>query len=327
MALPTLVNSYEFNTSWQHLASGNDGVDRQHLWFHLVDTMTSWATNPWTVVSSCNGTTAGSPGPGWNSIADVVRSPNVSWILLESVGGQQILFSLSSSFDRYGSIYFSPDGDLTGGTVSSLPLTGNYREMVVNKEIWMYSASKTTYTHLIHATNGELDCMFHTYDGKVWWNFFFGKVANPVAAFTQPWLMQSNGSYVGQTSSPKVIYDNGTSTGYGWGTANCFLGYLEPGGASSIGAFLMPEGVNNSFLASKLSTPSDITGAYGMFPLRVWSKETTKLGPLGTLNDIYHIPSLTMGTTLEENPAAPTLQWAVMGNFAFPWDGTVPVIG
>lgn len=333
MALPTLVNSYEFDTSWLHTASGDDTVDRQHVWFHIVDTMTSWPTNPWTVVSSCNGVTAGSPGPGWNSIADVVRTPNISWILLESVGGQQLLFSLSSSSTRYGSMYFSPDGNLTGGTVSALPLTGNYQTLVANSYVGSYAQNQTTYTHMLHATNGELDCMFLTHGGIVWWNLFVGKVANPIAEFTQPWLTQGGKCYYGTSPDPKVLY---TRNYHGWGTSNSttssylgvFLGFGEPLGIKSINPLVISEGVNNGYLASKLSVPSDITGAYGMFPLMFLSKNLSSIGILGTLNDIYHVPSaLTTGDTLEVDPGSPTYEWAMMGNFAFPWDGTVPIIG
>ena len=111
MSLPTLERSYDFETNWLYTETGDGNLDRRYCSLKVYNTLLGYAHNPWTLVASSNGSTAGWPGPGWSGIGDVIYGTPRSWFVMENVHGVQILWSLTSGNDV--GTWISPDGSLS----------------------------------------------------------------------------------------------------------------------------------------------------------------------------------------------------------------------
>lgn len=332
MALPTLERAYEFSVNWKHYATGNASTDAKQVGLHFVQQMCAWSSNPWTVVASSDASTAGWPGPGWQTTSDMVSyapgNPH-SWIVLESVGGQQICIDLSNQYSQYlADIYFSPDGTFTGGDINNAPLSGaNYRTLS-SASCWGTSGSNsyTCRIHMIHATNGEFDAMFMTLDSgeSVTGCFVFTKVLDPTAQFTLPWVAFWPSAWTGHSPDPKPVYDDST---HGWGWASAWKGFRAAGGVDEINACVVNEGLNNLNVPARFWKVNTISGKAPMFPLILVGNDVTSYGVQGRIPDVFSVSKNTVtGATMEEDPLNPTCKWAVFGDYAFPWPGTNPRI-
>jgi hypothetical protein len=70
-----------------------------------------------------------------------------------------------------------------------------------------------------------------------------------------------------------------------------------------------------------------ISGKFSMGSIWVVSESSSARGIKGRIPDVYFVPSvLPTGATLENDPYNPQRKWAVFGNIAVPWDGSLPLI-
>ncbi len=124
MALPALTKTWQLDPNNVIAMDASETVYGQKMMYQLYTMMTGFGSNPWVAVASCDGSTAGWPGPGWSSYLSCVWSTGVhSWVVYEFADGQQLLFDLdySSGNSENANVRVSPGGLYTGGDTSNPP--------------------------------------------------------------------------------------------------------------------------------------------------------------------------------------------------------------
>jgi hypothetical protein len=125
MTLPTLKNVWQQASTTIAAAGSTTNTCKDGLLF-LINSLTGFSSNPWTVVGSSNGVTAGMDGVNrWSARADLVWNTvgARSWIVLENSLGHQFCISLSQSSASVSNWtpLMSLSGVFTGSSISADP--------------------------------------------------------------------------------------------------------------------------------------------------------------------------------------------------------------
>ena len=120
--LPNVSKIWQFDVNTAAAIGESTVVNNQKTFFAIKQAMIGFSSNPWTVLSSSDGTTADSTD-NWLISTDLVWSTgNHSWIVLtKPTTGSQLLLSLDRSNSGTFIASWSPDGLYTGGTISVDP--------------------------------------------------------------------------------------------------------------------------------------------------------------------------------------------------------------
>lgn len=340
MPLPELELSYEYESN-KYRSSGDDWTRRRYLILDFVTVMTSWASNPWTVVASSNAVTAGWPGPGWSSISDIVRAYGTnphSWIVLENpVCGAQVCIEVEGVNDGLGSFYTSMPGNFTGGSTTTPPLSGATYLTNTYRATWFCAGTATDWRgHFHHATNGEADFYSLTNSTNSMWYFFFGKAGDPDSGWSFPWFCSVAPTASGSYRMPRIVgsYSDGwgqpvTATG-----AFAVIQHVSPTPTNHAWLRVCAEVNEDSYCAALNSCqPNTLSGEQSMYPLNLYGFSAGDYGVHGRIRDVYLAqrfgiaPYLGDADTLETDPANPSYEWAVWGDFAFPHEpGVQPLM-
>ena len=120
MALPTLLKTWQFNVN-NIIVSQDEDTSYPEALFTIKEALTGFASNPWTVVASSDGSTADETDR-WIDQGDVNWGTGAhSWIVLQNVNGQQILFDpdySATSNPEDINIEVSMGGNFTGFNVN-----------------------------------------------------------------------------------------------------------------------------------------------------------------------------------------------------------------
>lgn len=324
MAIPIHELSYEYELNHLILQSGGEGTDRKNAMLHFYNTVTGFS-NPWTVVASSDAVTAGWPGPGWQTISDLVYSAGAhSWVVYETSHGSQICMEFGS-LAYWIKIYFSPDGSFTGGSTTAAPLSGaNYRTVIENQSyIFNGSTSRDMRLNVIKATDDGLllwICV-PTYLAFSGWMFVYAEIKDPVPGLDLPYVCHSYQSLISE------IPDNASNDA--WEETAYWYGYKEAGASSlAIDGHLSGINFDNVRPSDRFTSVNDLTGKHMMWPMNYVSRTTGTRGIHGRIPDIYAVSTsiFNSGDTIEDDTENPAFQWAVFGDYAFPWGGVAPIL-
>jgi len=320
-SLPALERSYDFETNWLHNETGNGVTDRRYCALKLYQTLLGFAHNPWTLVASSNASTAGWPGPGWSSIADVNSGTNRSWFVMENIHGVQILYSMTTSTSN-ADIWICPDGSLSGGAINAEP-TGNAIQTATSYDWWSGTNTETVRLNFWHAQDGTFDfftCLRTDNGQNSWAVVLAAKVYDTPAEWTLPWVQAAPS----QASSAAISYptqDDGYN--YDWLDNTLWVGYKGPGGDTPFAGKLSADICNGVLPKDMFNGPNQISGKWQFFPLAFIIETPGSYGIMGRMPDFYASPAaLVNGDSIEEDPATPSWLWVVQGEFVFPWNGS-----
>lgn len=338
MALPTKEKTYQFSvnrwTTTEATTTKDKDIDTM-LW--MKNTLLGWSSSPWTVYQSCDGVTAGTEGDGvdrWQDTGDIVLNTEGnahSWFVWDlPVGSCQLCFNCYN-VSRTAQLVFSPEGRFSGGTVTNRPTADD--ETVTTNQEWNdgnYVAPYQCVNHLISSTDGKFCCFFANRNHAVSSMWCFFEASDPESGWTAPYCFfrldaqdtETVPIYNALIGAQNWIY-GGAKVAYTGGAGTTFSFKFAAEGAKLTSRFTQPQpaglvtGGRNNF-----------SGEFALYPLVVVSFDLGAEGPKGYLADVYLTPdALPTGFTLEDDPVNPTREWAVFGNIAVPWNGSVPIVG
>lgn len=360
--VPTHEKTYQFATNRALYTGGTSLELHQDAMLYMKDTMTGWASSPWTVTQSCKYTNGG--GGGGTLISDFVWGPGdlwtlpghlfwgnpyFSWTVLQApVGSMQILIVLNYT-PATCIMHLSPEGLFTTGTgpgvagwptaVDEIRVYG-YGFGAQPTHSWLHDRNSVYpgQIHMLHSTDGELSMFICCANGIVSGHWVFWKSQNPQTGWGAPYSFFTTDC---SDTNEGLSYDTGLSypqTLYAWAISKA--NYTGDAGSPFYHGLTMEgfrPGTGNTLPVGKLwSGANAISGAYPMSPVHccstswldaaggpdIWGER----GYLGRIPDLYCTATgLTTGDTIEADPGTPTQEWAVMGDAVVPWDGSTPV--
>ena len=325
MAFPVLERAYSFNVNHQNITSGDDYNDRRAFMLWIHQTMTSWASNPWVMVASSNGVTAGWPGPGWNTIADVIweyiTTPSGhSWMVWETADGTQILMDFTGSNDKILYLRVSPNASFTGGTSAVAPVATEFFTVKDNQQ-FSDPNFHTCRFHAIHADDGNSDWIFQSFNNKNYFCWGYNKILDPVPGLTYPyvsWLNYDNDNGTAEQpmvrTAPSMLFHN-----YWKGRQTL--------AANNYSAYAAAEIHEEGQMPDLVERINDISGKRQMYPVMLSAWGVGNYQYVGRIADVYAWGTgANSGDTIEENVLSPARLWVIMGEMVFPWNGTPPLL-
>lgn len=326
MALPTLTKTWQYALNQQILAQGSALATSKRLVRTEKNGLLSFASNPFTVAASCNGTTAGSLaansglGDGvdrWAADSDInwntAGSPK-SWAVLRSTAFLtrfEYLLDLSGA-DANGArrtIYISPNAGFTGGTTTARPTATD--EVVVRSDYTFTGGGNNT--HKLHqwldTTGKHYRCVAYSAGAIVTAMLMDNVVVRPTPGWTYPCF-----AYMG-AGATALNYDvlNYTATPLCKGRA--------PAGLMDI--YLTAEGWGNTNCPGvrRLAGANGISGEFLLSPMGVASESTGAEGQHGELSDIWW--GITANAEATGYPGSATKLFHQAGDIVLPNNGTV----
>lgn len=323
MALPILSKVWQVSPNI--VVGGATTLDAgRSLLYTLKSTLIGFALNPWQVVSSSDGSSAG-PTDLWGSSTDinwtattygVTDNPTAarSWVVLKQTGmasaNFQILFDCVRNVQASGwevRVYFSPAAGFTGGTFQLRP--------TATDEIWHWNDWNGSFSaeygrmHVWQSTDGECTraVYYRREPGQYMW-MAVETPANPQPGWTNPFLFQFEAD--DNTNGMTFYGDLNTNARY-----RCDLGY----------AYLTAEGL--------IANPS---GIYFQQPDELLEGAVKAVYPQGLASESYGWRGTKKGEIVDQwwfagssdkntVPDDTSRQFIVIGDMLLPWDGSLPL--
>lgn len=313
MALPTKARTWT-SSYLQIPAQVSIPVWHQKALFEIVSQMLTQGANPWTVVYSCDGVTAGTVG---DEVNRWVASTNLvwnlaahSWIVLENVDGLQIMISLDQSTSHTMIAQVSNSGVFTGGTTTVDPTASDSVSIMAINTSWSVNASNDRVVSVHQSDDGQATRWFLFRDNVPYAYAIFEKVTDPTSGALNSYAYGIRAS-AGDTQD---VTDGGnlraveTSSNFP-NSAPCFF---------TSEAFVEFTMVHDQKYADSRSGEIFFT-SIGLFCTDVPSR-----GPRGRLSDIYYAASPPVATG-DTYPSGTAREWIQIGQWVLPHDGTVTV--
>lgn len=359
MALPSKIKTWRYAVNKAQVTSGTTGLDYKQVMFDIVQGflgvgMSPACTTPWTCAGSSNSSTAGMDAVNrWSTVADVTWNSSGaahSWIVLKQTGigsNFQVLWTAESSSGganptTWLGLYVSQSAGFTGGSTTARPTATDEQHIhqgATTNQNWLggLGAPFSSRSHVLVSDDGACTRWSMWYAGHCLFAGYIERVRSPVTIPGSPSKIWNGdqvpwwgGSYsstdftnatkdamlMGDTSawydSSTRIYTRlgniGTPT---LNTANNLLFAAEQYGGSSTA--LVTRGIN---------VPNDLDGNYPMVPLSLVCNGSGFKGRHGSTFDLYFgNPALIDGDTY---PNDSTRQFVQLGDFIWPWDGSIP---
>lgn len=330
MALPTLSKTWQFDVN-NVIASAAELTFYQNLAYELKEAMTGFASNPWTVIASCDSTTANNSGTDlWLAPANIVWNTGAhSWIVLENASGSQLCIAMdfTGTNNQDALIFFSPGGEFlvanggTDGTTTARPTAPDEYDARTGPDLSAWWGNQTTTPaqnvfHMWHSTDGTLTYIVG-YSGNIPHTFVaLGSINNPVTGHVEPYL----GTWLTNTGVINIITTTNLSDSQRLSSAQA---------GTEMTLFVTGMGHANqlSHEVAAASVAEELSGELFFTECGLFSGITGMRGPKGSLHDIYwgQYQVASDGDTYPNNAA--TRQWVQMGHLVLPWlgDGTVPL--
>lgn len=324
MTLPTKVKTWQYSVNNLNTVVPGDTIVtvNQRLLFGIKTALISMATNPWTVVSSSDGVTAGagdkwltSANLNWNSAGSAH-----SWIVLKQTGvaaNYQIMLGCTAgtSTTTYNmSIAVSPSAGFTGSSITADP-TATDQINLASGALWANgnTIANSVY-HVMQSTDGQITRVLITAHGFLsgFWNF--ERPFNPATGWSNPCiqLLSATGTITSNAATYTLLN----------GTANSLFRHVS----TNYSAYLTSEGFINTHSGGQLSVaPNDLDHEFSFWPIGIMSTTSGARGRHGGLTDLYWgLPGThPTGTTFPHTLAH---TWAQFSHLIFPWNGTRPLV-
>jgi len=315
MALPILEKTWQYNVNQVSVTSGVAATDHINMWFLIKQTLTGFASNPWTVARSSNSVTVANSDL-WLTSANVVPgNGNRSWIVFQQsamgTGPYQILIELyNNNGIGYGNVYQSHGVGFTGGTISSRPTASDEVVITGNNAIISPNSARNLIVSCMMSSSGDSTRLLVFGSGTCQLMYLFETVSDSL-------LTYKGLSYCTTGSNVPTAASHVSSSSYPWAgkRTNNYL------------AMLGTEVYNSSttVVAANGGAISDITGAHAIAPLSAHSESVGSKGRIGRIADMWlGSASIPTGSTYPVSPD--DKEFLQVNQFIFPWNGTVPVL-
>lgn len=303
----------------------------QDLIFAIKNALVSFATLPWTVISSSDSITAGASDK-WLTSANMIwaNAPTAhAWIVLQQgAGGGQLCIDLDNLSGILGirlKAIWSPGGNFTGGTVNARPTATDEIDCMRDAQnYWAANqaiVSTQNILHVWHSTDGLVTRIGICRSGAMHTTWRFEAIKDPRTAHT------NNPTVVGV-----VVATNGA--------ADVSLAQMR-----NPGMYTEKDGTGLRVDVNFLCTSDGVSG--GPLPLgsvgsvvEEWDSETYPLeehlssstvgarGPKGGTYDSWLGQTQVMDTGDTMPVSATNREWAMFGPFIWPWTNgaTAPVV-
>lgn len=316
--------------TWQHdvsipVTGGSEITLNTNAVFAIKEAMIGFASNPWTVAGSSDGSSAGMDATDrWIDTGDLIwtgiGNPR-SWIALENAAGAQLLIDLEAQFTtgREILIQWFPAGGLTGGTTSTRPSSSNGGVTLVLRENWMFpSITGVGRIHVLHSTDGLHTRVFGTYLNEIKGAWIISEIYDPVTNFTEPRVAYCTANaQSGSTPSGPLfsnLYDSEVAR------------VLSSSGGSILTTSFGAEGAESDAIGQDNPVANEISGLNEFHRMEPISSTLGFRGRLGRIPDIWYTHTgLTTGTTFPLTPS-PTREFIQFGDVAVPWNGSLPIL-
>lgn len=340
--LPALTRSYATRANVPHPDTSTQVRLRQgNFWMNyaaMLDTLTGGtlvgtrhANSIWTLDSSCDGTTAGSPGDGIDRLNKTTFTP-ANWVLNSSGSAHSwaVLFNSSYSMyclidcngnnNAYGRIAFSSSA-FSGGTTTNGPTAASEFDMGtasvgVSQQCPLWNddvAGNFNYGHFVTTNTGEymflcsrsgLGCGFSTAFG-LWGTTGAqtGDTRNKFAFYTTQVSSRGAGTVGTLSSNASII---GRLPNNSAPVSSGGIGVPSFGGTAYMGA----QGVDA------------LTGNYLVYDMVVMSLNVGQISRRGLLTDLYWVGTAPL---LGSVPSAAAQERVIMGDVIIPFTGTPPI--
>lgn len=313
---PSLVKSWQWNVNQLLKPTGVANTDAQNLMWALYQSLITFATNHWTVVSSANFSSASSLV--WNSNGNAH-----SWIVLQQTGilsTFQLLITLTGTSNWNITVYYSPVTGFSGGNSTTDPAIPADAVQLINNAAWGVCTTDVQYKlHAMQSSDGSITrvliCTYlNSNSGGVTTGFLSLELPqNPVTGWTNP----VHGMWLGSSSTTQMLTLGNlyqTASGNGRATSNFTL-------------FWTGENTNGSLITSLVSAPNDLNQEWLFEPIGLFSNTTGSRGRHGALYDIWWGTWNTSFTGFANGApyqGASANAFAQFGCVIFPWNGTTP---
>lgn len=322
MGVPTISKTWQFSINNRYATSAT--VTRDAL-LGIKNLLLGFASNPWTVYSSCNSVSAGTDGDlvdRWSTSANLVYVSTAgsahSWIVLKQAGilsNFQICIDLVTTgggATDYGkaNIYVSPSAGFAGGTTTNRPTATDEAEITPIAQ-WGFSITAVPWIiHAVQSTDGQCTRIYgfqNGFNSSLW---ILDKIQNARAAITEPFIATVLG-----TGTATV--DAATVGNFWSSSANAKVRFSTTYGQ----AFLTCEGVASVPICSTQGTSDDLDHSYPITPMGVLSTTAGARGWYGNLADTSYCGTNT--TTPGETFDRSTNTHVQLARFVFPSNGAL----
>lgn len=303
---------------------------------HLTDTATGGSTSGtrhansvWTVKGSSDSVTANTSGTNlWAALANLVwAAAGVahSWIWLENTTlGYQMVIDLVNATDTNANFVFTKvSTPFAGGSTTARPanaaaefIAGSTSTGSPTVQFISDQSAGSHYSHFVCADDGQFFLLFSRAGSGRFQTFLaLQKSINAGAGDTHN-VFAIFGTDNTARGVPSVSFNAGTQTG-------CVA--REPDGTIPAGGGMlrMHFGTQTDYNGSGNAGTDAVTGKYSTFPCLVASCSSGQFSVRGTIPDMYHITTATVGSSI---PSAAAQERIVAGDFVLPMPGVVPTV-
>lgn len=316
---PSLVKTWQFNVNQLLRATGTNVTDAQNLLWQLYQSLITFGSNPWTVVSSAN----------FGSAAALTWAANGnahSWIVLKQTGvlsNFQLLITCTGTSNWNITVWYSPVTGFTGGNSTTDPtVPADGVQLIANSSWGIFTSGSVQYKlHAMMSTDGAITrvliCSYGSANtGGVCCGFLDIEV--PAGAVTG-WTNPVHGLWLGSTSNTMV-----TTTSNLYSTANG-----QGRATSNFSLFWTGENFNGTLLGAAYSAPNDLNQEWILHPIGLFSNTVGSKGRHGALTDIWwgtwNSSFIAFQNGVPYNGAA-AYAFAQFGAIIVPWNGTIPQV-
>lgn len=331
MSMPSLEYDWQFDVNNANTAGATFAESAAKLLYSIKAAMVGFTTNPWTVVSSSDASTAGASDK-WLSATNITFTNLAaahSWIVLKQTGmasNYQVCFDCyfnNTPVGIFTTIMVSPSAGFTGGSASARPTATD--EFPIDGTIGTTTPSSpylfgqpssgafASVSHVMMTEAGDATRIVTCYNAVPTSYIFFEKIRTPITGLTTPFIhgQQSNISTPGAHQPSTSLWYSGQSA-------------MFQQVATHRRAYMTGEAYNGT-LVSSVSAVSDINSEWPLSPVGLYCNTAGVKGRLGYMADIWWGATSTV-TSGDTYPDDTTRQFVQFGNMVFPWDGSVPVL-
>ena len=310
--MPTLEKTYIYNCNRQVGDITSRSRSHDSLRWTMKDSLVDAGCTVWG--SSDAQANWGNTGEDyWTSVDPLGgRYGNYAWVVLNFVGGSQILIQRGSIEYNY-TFEYSPGGLYTGGGLTTKPTATDYFEWRTNEQIGELDAF-IGYLHVVASDDGDNAWIVYSSVREMEFAWLLMRLQDPVDNWEEP---QHVHLWEGNPAS-LTTRDLGPGE-YGGDFRYRYNGQRQ-GGLATLGVTTICYTDRAEAIEQSWSGNSPMTRC-GFADIDVGSA-----GRHGRVADFYMINGIfNDGDTMEADAATPTYEWAIFGSICIPWDGT-PVV-
>jgi len=319
MALPIKEKTWLYSVNQTVGAVSSVPPDNQDYLFKLKQSLIGFATSPWTVWGSSDGTSfdAGGGTDYWVTSSNLVwATGSHSWIVLTQAGigaNAALLIDLNTSSNYRFTLKFSATG-FSGGSLTAAPTAADAITLKFNSDHGGSNVGWTGKLHVWQSSDGECTRWALMRDGTLRAIAIFDKPKDPIAAWLNPFI----GGFV-------ATYNGSGYASYGTWNDNANLRSRISPVTAQMYMYLTCEGWVSGAGGQNFTVADEDTGEWPMMPIALASVTAAHRGARkGAIYDLWWGPTaLVNGDTFPDDASK---QFVIFDDMIFPWNGSVPLL-